>query len=91
MKIAEIIWHDGLADIEGRSGGGVANETGDKKSDKSDQQGGRAALEKKRIALTLRERGAAVADQYANARLMAVEDRDEMLPRAKKAYSLMVE
>jgi outer membrane protein, heavy metal efflux system len=51
----------------------------------------RAEQEKKRIALTLRERAAAVVDQYANARLMAVEYRDEMLPRAKKAYGLMVE
>jgi cobalt-zinc-cadmium efflux system outer membrane protein len=51
----------------------------------------RAGQEKKRIALTLRERAASVVDQYANARLMAVEYRDEMLPRAKKAYGLMVE
>jgi outer membrane protein, heavy metal efflux system len=51
----------------------------------------RAELERKRIELTLRERGATVADQYANARLMAVEYRDELLPRAKKAYTLMVE
>jgi cobalt-zinc-cadmium efflux system outer membrane protein len=51
----------------------------------------RAGLEKKRIALTLRERAASVVDQYANARLMALEYRDEMLPRAKKAYGLMIE
>jgi cobalt-zinc-cadmium efflux system outer membrane protein len=51
----------------------------------------RARQEKKRIALTLRERAASAVDQYANARLMAVEYRDEMLPRAKKAYGLMVE
>src|SRR5216684_562689 len=51
----------------------------------------RAALEKQRIALTLRERAASAVDQYANARLMAIEYRDEMLPRAKKAYALMVE
>src|SRR6266849_2305796 len=51
----------------------------------------RAALEKQRIALTLRERDASAVDQYANARLMAIEYRDEMLPRAKKAYALMVE
>src|SRR5467141_1794159 len=51
----------------------------------------RAGQEKKRISLTLRERAASVVDQYANARLMAVEYRDEMLPRAKKAYGLMVE
>jgi cobalt-zinc-cadmium efflux system outer membrane protein len=51
----------------------------------------RAGEEKKRIALTLRERAASAVDQYANACLMAMEYRDEMLPRAKKAYSLMVE
>ena len=44
----------------------------------------RAEQEKKRIALTLRDRAASAVDQYANARLMAVEFRDEMLPRAKK-------
>lgn len=51
----------------------------------------RAELEKKRIALTLRERAASSVDQYANARLMALEYREEMLPRAKKAYGLMVD
>jgi cobalt-zinc-cadmium efflux system outer membrane protein len=51
----------------------------------------RAGQEKTRIALTLRERAASAVDQYANARLMAVEYRDEMLPRAKRAYSLMVD
>ena len=51
----------------------------------------RAGQEKKRIALTLRERAASAVDQYANARLVAVEYRDEMLPLAKKAYGVMVE
>jgi outer membrane protein, heavy metal efflux system len=51
----------------------------------------RAEQEKKRIALTLRDRAASAVDQYANARLMALEFRDEILPRAKKAYSLMSE
>jgi len=51
----------------------------------------RAGQEKKRIALTLRERAASAVDQYANARLMATEYRDEILPRAKKAYGLMVD
>src|SRR5579859_2616529 len=51
----------------------------------------RAASEKRRIELTLRERAASAVDQYANARLMAIEYRDEMLPRAKKAYALMAE
>jgi outer membrane protein, heavy metal efflux system len=51
----------------------------------------RAGQEKKRIALTLRERAASAVDQYANARLMATEYRNEMLPRARKAYGLMVD
>jgi outer membrane protein, heavy metal efflux system len=51
----------------------------------------RANLERRRIALTLRERAASAVDQYANARLMATEYRDEMLPLAKKAYALMTE
>jgi cobalt-zinc-cadmium efflux system outer membrane protein len=51
----------------------------------------RAEQEKKRIALTLRERAASSVDQYANARLMVLEYREEMLPRAKKAYGLMVD
>jgi cobalt-zinc-cadmium efflux system outer membrane protein len=51
----------------------------------------RAVQEKKRIELTLRERAASIVDQYANARLMALQYRDEMLPRAKKAYGLMVD
>ncbi len=51
----------------------------------------RAEQEKTRVALTLRERAATVVDEYANARLMAEEYRDEILPHAKKAYSLLVE
>jgi len=51
----------------------------------------RANLEKQRVAFTLRDRAATAADQYANAKLMAIEYREEMLPRAKKAYILMVE
>jgi len=51
----------------------------------------RAVLEKKRVELTLRERAASVVDQYANARLMATEYREEMLPLARKAYGLMVD
>src|SRR6267143_1070350 len=51
----------------------------------------RAGQEKKRISLTLRERAASTVDQYANARLIAVQYHDEMLPLAKKAYGLMVE
>jgi len=51
----------------------------------------RAGQEKRRIALTLRERAASTIDEYANARLIAVQYRDEMLPLAKRAYGLMVE
>ncbi|HKW56556.1 MAG TPA: TolC family protein [Candidatus Acidoferrum sp.] len=51
----------------------------------------RAEEEKSRVGLTLRERAASVVDQYANAKLMALEYRDEILPRAKKAYSLLVD
>jgi outer membrane protein, heavy metal efflux system len=51
----------------------------------------RAQQEKLRIALTLRERAATTVDEYANARVMATEYRDSILPRAKKAYALRVE
>lgn len=51
----------------------------------------RAEDEKRRIALTLRERAATVLDQYSNARLMVEQYRAEILPRAKRAYTLMDE
>lgn len=51
----------------------------------------RAQEEKRRIELTLRERAASAVDRYANARLLAVEYRDRMMPLARKAYGLMVE
>jgi cobalt-zinc-cadmium efflux system outer membrane protein len=51
----------------------------------------RAGQEKRRIELTLRERAASVVDQYANARLMAVAYRDELLPLQRKAYGLMTD
>ena len=51
----------------------------------------RAQQEKRRIALTLRDRAASAVDQYANARLMVTEYRDEILPRAKRSYGLMTE
>ncbi|MGC2466950.1 MAG: TolC family protein [Candidatus Acidiferrum sp.] len=51
----------------------------------------RSEQEKTRVALTLRERAATVVDEYANAKLMAAEYRDEMLPQAKKAYTLLVD
>ncbi len=49
----------------------------------------RSEDEKRRIALTLRERAASVLDQYSNARLMVEQYGAEILPRAKKAYELM--
>jgi len=51
----------------------------------------RARLEKQRIALTLRERAATIVDEYANGKLMALAYRNEMLPRAQKAYAVMTE
>jgi cobalt-zinc-cadmium efflux system outer membrane protein len=51
----------------------------------------RAQQEKQRIALTLRDRAATTVDEYANARLMATEYRDAILPRAKKAYAIRIE
>ena len=51
----------------------------------------RAEQEKRRIALTLRDRAASAVDQYANAKLMVTEYRDAILPRAKKSYGLMTE
>ena len=51
----------------------------------------RAEQEKRRVELTLRERAATVVDEYANAKLMVLEYRDEMLPQAKKAYGLLVD
>jgi len=52
-------------------------------------EGDRAEEEKRRVALTLRERTASVLDQYSNARLMVEQYRLEILPRSKKAYELM--
>jgi cobalt-zinc-cadmium efflux system outer membrane protein len=51
----------------------------------------RAQREERRVELTLRERAAAMLDQYASAKIMADEYRDGILPRATKAYSLLVD
>lgn len=51
----------------------------------------RAQREETRVELTLRERAAMVLDQYVSARVMADEYRDGILPRARKAYSLLVD
>jgi outer membrane protein, heavy metal efflux system len=49
----------------------------------------RARLEKQRIQLLLRERAASLLDQYATAKVVATQYRDEILPRAQKANALM--
>ena len=49
----------------------------------------RTAAEKLRVGLTLRERASSAFDEYANAHLTAEEYRDNILPLAKKSYSLM--
>lgn len=51
----------------------------------------RAEQEKRRVELTLEERAATVVDEYSNAKLMAIEYRDQMLPQATKAYTLLVD
>jgi outer membrane protein, heavy metal efflux system len=65
-----------------RNQGNIAAATADRE---------RSQLEKQRIALMLRERAATVVDQYANTKLAALAYREEILPRARKAYALMVE
>jgi cobalt-zinc-cadmium efflux system outer membrane protein len=52
---------------------------------------GRSQIEEKRVELTLRERAAAVMEQYASARVMADEYREGILPLATKAYALLVD
>jgi outer membrane protein, heavy metal efflux system len=54
-------------------------------------QSDRAKLELQRVSLTLRQRTTSVLDEYANAKLMVIEYREELLPRAKKALTLMNE
>jgi len=51
----------------------------------------RSQLETQRIQLLLRERAASVLDEYATAMVIATQYRDEILPRAKKANTLMTE
>lgn len=51
----------------------------------------RAQKEQARVGLNLRERAAAVLDQYATARIMTDEYREGILPRATKAYALIVD
>lgn len=49
----------------------------------------RAREELTRIELSLRDRYAAVADDYRSARLIASRYRDEILPRSQRAYVLI--
>jgi outer membrane protein, heavy metal efflux system len=49
----------------------------------------RSEAERRRVALTLRERASSAFDEYANARLTVEEYRDNILPLAKRSYSLM--
>ena len=51
----------------------------------------RTQLEKQRIQLLLHERTASLLDQYATAKVVAMQYRDEILPRAKKANAFMAE
>ena len=51
----------------------------------------RARQELLRVELSLRDRSAAVADDYHNARLVASRYRDEILPRTKRAYVLITQ
>jgi cobalt-zinc-cadmium efflux system outer membrane protein len=51
----------------------------------------RAREELNRVELSLRDRSAAVADDYHNARLIASRYRDEILPRTKRAYVLITQ
>lgn len=51
----------------------------------------RSQLEKQRVQLVLRERAASILDQYATSKAVAVQYRDQMLPLAKKANTLMTE
>jgi outer membrane protein, heavy metal efflux system len=50
----------------------------------------RAQAETKRVELTLRERSAGVLDVYRNSQIMVNQYRNQILPRAQKAYELLV-
>ena len=51
----------------------------------------RSQLELQRVQLILRERAAALLDQYATSKIVATQYRDEILPRAKQANLLMTQ
>ncbi len=49
----------------------------------------RSQLEKQRIQLLLRERTASLLDRYGTSKVVAMQYRAEILPRATKAYTLL--
>ncbi|MFY9530487.1 MAG: TolC family protein [Candidatus Acidiferrales bacterium] len=51
----------------------------------------RAQAETRRVELVLRERSAGVLDLYRNSEIMVNQYRDQLLPRAQKAYELLVQ
>jgi outer membrane protein, heavy metal efflux system len=51
----------------------------------------RSQFEKQRIQLQLRERASALLDQYATAKVIATQYREQILPLARKANTLMTE
>lgn len=51
----------------------------------------RAQQEEQRVGLVLQERGAAFLDTYHRSRIMVERYRTQLLPRAQKAYELMVQ
>lgn len=51
----------------------------------------RAQQEQRRVELVLRQRGAAFLDTYHSSRIMVERYRAQLLPRAQKAYELMVQ
>lgn len=51
----------------------------------------RSQLEEQRIQLMLRERAASLLDQYSTSKIVAGQYRDEILPRAKQANTLITE
>jgi len=51
----------------------------------------RAQQEQRRVELVLRQRGAAFLDSYHSSRIMVERYRLQLLPRAQKAYELMLQ
>ena len=51
----------------------------------------RAQFEAKRVDLVLQERAAGVVQMYRNSQIMVDQYRHQLLPRAQKAYELMVQ